>query len=190
MEYGIDSSDPFGVGALFLGTSLANKFGCRTEVDWLFSRLFEIETPQLPNESIDLVLAPIDRLLDEAEPSVWLLELIEALVRLGVHTPPTTPQAQHLFRVSLWITMRHDPHSASPVVLQILRDATPGARSGASQWPPHEFFSAVMVLVYLGGADARRELWELLAAARDLGYHDLAPVLEWYLDHQHSAPAR
>lgn len=190
VDFGIDSSDPFGVGALFLGQSMANKFNCHHQVERLFSRLFAIDTPQLPNEPIGSVLIPIDGLLDDIEPEPGLLELVEALLRLGSHTPPRTGQAQRLYRAVLWIMMRHDPVRITPEALQIMRDSTPGARSRATEWPGHEFFAAVLVLVYLGGAEARRELTDLLQAAQDLGYHDLAPVLAWYLDHPHSAPAR
>ncbi len=190
MDYGIDSSDPFGVGALFLGQSMANKFGCHDQVAQLFANLVLIETTQLPNEPIDSVLTPIDQLLDEIEPEPGLLELVDALLRLGAHTPPRTDQAERLYRTAMWMMMRHDPPGTTPEVLQIMRDSTPGARLGASEWPRHEFFAAVLVLVYLGGSEARQELTDLLRAAQDLGYHDLAPVLEWYLDHPHSAPAR
>jgi hypothetical protein len=190
VEYGIDSSDPFGVGALFLGQSLANKFECHDQVHRLYSRMLEIDTPRFPNEPIESVLTPIDRLLDEVEPEPGMIELVEALVRLGAHSPPRTAQAQRLYCTALWMTMRYDPVRATPEVLEIMRDATPGARPRPSDWPGHEFFSAVLVLVYLGGPGARRELTDLLQAAQDLGYHDLAPILEWYLDHPHSAPAR
>ncbi len=189
VDYGIDGSDPFGVGALFLGQSLANRFECHPEVERLFLRLIDIDTPQFPNEPLGEIVTPIDQLLAEIAPVPGMLELVEALFRLGAHTPPRTEQAQRLYRAVLWTVMRHDPAGATPDVLQIMRDATPGARVRAAEWPHHEFFASVLVLVYLGGAEARRELIDLLQAARDLGYHDLAPVLEWYLDHPHSAPA-
>lgn len=189
MKYGIDGSDPFGVGALFLGQSLANRFGCQEAVTRLFQRLLEIETPQFPNELLEDVIAPLDQLLSDIGPVPGMLELVEALFRLATHTPPRTDHAQRLYRAVLWTALRQDPAGVTPQVLQIMRDATPGAQLRAAEWPRHEFFAAVLALVYLGGSVARSELTDLLEAARDLGYHDLAPVLEWYLDHPYSAPA-
>ena len=190
MDFGLDNSDPFGLAASFLALSLANEFGNHRQLESLFARLQPLEVPRLPNEPLEPFLLPIDRLLDEIEPEPGLLELISALVRMGSHTPPASESAQRLYRALLWVLMRHDPVGSTPTVLQIMRDATPGARPGAAEWPGHEFFAAVLVLVHLGGVDARAELIELLRAAQDLGYHDLAPVLAWYLDHPNSAPAR
>jgi hypothetical protein len=90
----------------------------------------------------------------------------------------------------LWLMMRHDGARTTPEVVRMLREATPGTGPRRSPWPRHEFFATLLVLVYLGGPEVRDELTELLAAAEELGYHDLAPVLAWYLDHPHSAPAR
>jgi hypothetical protein len=190
MDFGIDDSDPFGVGALFLGQSMAHKFDCVEPVHGLFCDLLAIETPHLPSIPVGDAVAPVDELLDRIELEPALVELVHALLRLGAGTPPTTAVPERLYRSVLWTAMRHDPAATTPEVLQILRDATPGARPRSDRWPPHEFFAAVMVLVYLGGEAARTELTELLEAARDLGHHDLAPILEWYLDHRHSAPAR
>lgn len=191
MDLGIESTDPFGAAALFIAQSMAERFDCHAPVQDLLAHLLTLETPQLPNEPIEAVLGPIDHLLDRIEPEPGLVELVEALLLLAVHTPPQAGgRAERLFRSVLWTMMRHAPALAGPQVLQILRDATPGRRPDATVWPSHEFFAAALVLVYLGGADARRELTDLMHAAQDLGYHDLAPVLDWYLDHPHSAPAR
>lgn len=190
VDFGIDDSDPFGVGALFVSQSMAHRFNCEREVSALLAELLALETPQLPCLDASSVLAPIDELLDRIELEPALVDLVHALLRLGVHTPPRTAVSERLFRAVLWVMMRHDPDGVTPEVLELLRASTPGARYQAPDWPRHEFFSTVVLLVYLGDADARRELGELLAAARDLAYHDLAPVLEWYLDHHHTIPTR
>jgi hypothetical protein len=190
MEFGIDEMDPFGVGALFLGQSMANHFGCEDAVRVLLAELIALDTPQLPTVPVDEAVGPVDDMLDRIEPQPGLVELVEALLFLGVDTPPTTDVSQRLYRAVVWTMMRHDPVRAMPQVLRTLRDSTPGARRHSGDWPPHEFFAAVIVLVYLGGPAARAELEELLAAARELRYDDLAPVLEWYLDHHHAAPSR
>lgn len=190
MEYGIDDSDPFGVAALFLSRSMAHRFDCEDEVEQVLSSLLELPVPVLPDLDIDDVVAPIDALLTRLENAPALVELVHELLRLGAHTPPRTDVSEQLYRAVVWTMMRYDPPSVTSEVLEILRTATPGARYQASDWPRHEFFSTVLVLVYLGGPAARAELNELLAAARDLAYHDLAPVLEWYLDHHHAIPQR
>jgi hypothetical protein len=190
MDFGIDESDPFGVGALFLCQSMAHRFNCADLVEELLTDLLAVDTPQLPDVPAEMALAPVDDLLDRLEQEPALIELVGALLRFGVGNPPTTEVSERLYRAVLWIMLRHDRATAMPEVLQILRDGTPGGRIGATQWPGHEFFAAVTLLLYLGDADGRRELHELLEAARDLDHHDLAPVLEWYLDHHHSAPAR
>lgn len=191
MEFGIDRTDPFGVAALFIAQTMANKFGCRAQVQELLAGLLDIDTPNLPNEPISAVLDPIDHLLDRIEPEPGLMELVEALLVLGTHTPPRSGgQAERLYRAVLWTMMRQDPAGTIPHVVQILHDTTPARGPAATVWPGHEFFAAALVLVYLGGADARRELTDLLHAAQDLGYHDLAPVLDWFLDHPHSVPSR
>ena len=135
-------------------------------------------------------LAPIDAALDWIEPHPGLIELVEALVLLGRDRPPTTTIAQRLYRAVVWIMMRCDPDATTPLVLDVLRESTPGAGCHSGDWPGHEFFSSVLVLLYLGGDEARAEMEELLAAAQDLRYDDLAPVLAWYLDHHHTAPSR
>ena len=190
MKHGIDDRDPFGVAALFLAQSLGHKFNCGAEVDALVAELVEVQTPLSPAESLPDILGPIDELLDRIEPEVGLIDLIEAMLAVGVSTPPTTTVAERLFRAVLWLMMRHDPATTTLQVVAILRDSTPGGRVTASSWPPHEFFAAALVLIYLGGAEARHELVDLVEAARDLDIPDLAFVLEWYLDHHHSAPAR
>ncbi len=190
MDYGIDDSDPFGVGALFLSQSMAHKFDCRDQVETLLRDLLALPVPQLPDTEIQEILAPIDALLDRIEPEPALVELVHALLELGAGTPPRTAVSEQLYRAVMWTMMRHDKKSITPEVLSILRAATPGAPSQAPDWPRQEFFSTVLVLIYLGGPEARQELVELLDAARDLAYHDLAHVLEWYLDHYHRVPAR
>lgn len=190
MEFGIDEMDPFGVGALFLGQSMASHFQCDAQVRALFAALIDLDTPQLPTIPVADALGPVDDVLDRIEPQPGLIELVEALFHLGVDKPPTTEVSQRLYRAVVWMMMRHDPGTATPVMSEVLRQSTPGARHHSGAWPRHEFFSSVMVLLYLGGAGARREMEELLAAARDLRYDDLAPVLEWYLDHHHAAPSR
>ena len=187
MEHGIDRSDPFGMGALFVSQSMAHRFNCIADVDLLFGALLALEVPQAPNETLDEVLVPIDELLLRIKPNPALIELVRALVELGTTTPPSTPVAERLYRAVLWVMMRHDPHKTTPEVLRALREATPGGLP-ATSWPSHEFFAIVVLLVYMGGPTARRELMELLGAARDLDYLALALVLEWYLDHDHSAP--
>ncbi|MFV0258402.1 MAG: hypothetical protein ACK5PP_08155 [Acidimicrobiales bacterium] len=190
MEFGIDEMDPYGVGALFLGQSMARQFHCGPEVRELFRDLTSLETPQLPTVPVAEALGPVDELLDRLEPSGWMIELVDALFRLGVDTQPVTAVSQRLYRAAQWLMMRHTPGTATAIVLQMLRDATPGARATGDAWPGHDFFASVVVLIYLGGNDARAEMEELLDAARDLRSDDLAPVLEWYLDHRHSAPSR
>lgn len=190
VNHGIDDSDPFGVAALFLAQSLAHKFDCAAEVDALVAELVSVDTPSSPSESVSTIVAPIDDLLDRIELQTGLIELLEALLRLGVDSPPRSDVAERLYRAVLWTMMRHDPAGTTPRVLAILHDATPGGRVTASSWPPHEFFAAALLLVYLGGLAARDELVDLVEAARDLGYPALAFVLEWYLDHRHSIPAR
>lgn len=190
MDHGIDESDPFGVAALFLAQSLGHKFNCEAEVQELFADLVTLDTPNSPSEPIEEVLAPIDAVLDRIEAEPGLIELVEAVVRLGANSPPRSEVGQRLFRSVLWIMARHDPDSATPVILQIMHDATPGGRIMGSSWPPHEFFAAALLLIYLGGGRARVEMADLVDAARDLDYPALAFVLEWYLDHHHSAPAR
>ncbi|MEM8924986.1 MAG: hypothetical protein AAGD35_15885 [Actinomycetota bacterium] len=190
MKHGIDDSDMYGVAAMFLAQSLGHKFRCEADVDAFVADLIAIDTPSLPSESIIDVLAPVDDLLDRIESSPGPLEFLEALLQLGANSPPTSPVAERLYRAVLWTLMRHDPEATTPVVLSIVRDATPGGRVRADGWPPHEFFAATLLLVYLGGADARGELNDLLAAARDLDVPDLAYVLDWYLDHRHSVPSR
>ncbi len=169
---------------------MAHKFNCELEVDSLLATLVEIETPQLPNEAPDEVLAPIDELLNWIENEPALFELVRALLELGAETPARTDVAQRLYRSILWVMMRHDPVATTPHVLVMLGNATPGARYRSKTWPPHEFFACALVLIYLGGQVARGELRELVAAARDIGYHALVPILEWYLDHNHSVPYR
>lgn len=190
MDFGIDESDPYGVGALFLAQSLAHKYECEAEVAELLDELLELEIPLLPNADVVAIVAPIDALLDRIEGAPMLIELVHALLRLGIHTPPRTDISERLFRSVLWTMLRNDRDGVTPDVLELLRASTPGARFQAPDWPRHEFFSTVVSLVYLGGPGARAELDELLDAARDLDYHDLAPVLEWYLDHEHAAPNR
>ena len=190
MEHGLDQSDAYGAGALFVGQSMAHKFNCQADVDAVLSRLLTIETPQLPSEDSGRVLAPIDALLNWIEDEPALFELVRALFGLGVETPPRTETAERLYRAVVWVMMRHDPEATTDAVLAMLREATPGARFRRTSWPPHEFFACLVVLVYLGDPAARAELTELVEAARELGYHDLAPVLEWYLDHHHTVPAR
>jgi hypothetical protein len=190
VDYGIDDSDPFGVGALFLAQSVAHKFTCEPEVRELLSDLLSLEIPLLPDADVVAVVEPIDAVVDRIEHDPVLVELTHALLRLGTHTPARTAVSERLFRSVLWTMLRHDRDGVTPDVLALLRASTPGARFQAPDWPRHEFFSTVVALVYLGGADARAELDELVVAARDLDYHDLAPVLEWYLDHEHIAPAR
>ena len=188
VDHGLDRSDPFGVGALFVSQSMAHKFNCETEVDALLFDLLAIETPQLPSEPPHEVLGPIDQLLNWIEREPALLELVRALLQLGAETPPRTDRAQRLYRAVLWTMMRHDPETTTPEILKVMRNSTPGARLRARTWPPHEFFASVLLLVYFGGSDARRELTDLVVAAGELGYHALAPILEWYLDHHQSAP--
>ena len=190
MDYGIDDSDPFGVGALFLAQSLAHRFDCEREVAEVLLGLLALEIPLLPDADVARVVEPIDALLDRIESAPALVELVHALLRLGIDTPPRTDVSERLFRSVLWTMLRHDRDGVTPDVLALLRASTPGARFQAPDWPRHEFFSTIVALVYLGGPDARAELDELVAAARDLDYHDLTPVLEWYLDHEHVAPAR
>lgn len=190
VDFGIDQSDPFGVGALFLAQSMAHRFDCEDQVRFLLRDLLELVTPRLPNEDSATAMRPIDELLDRVEAEPGSLELIEALLDLGTNTPPRTPVSEQLYRSVMWTAMRNDPAIRTPHLLEIVRAATPGARLQDREWPRHEFFSTVLVLVYLGGQGPRIELTELLEAARDLGYHDLAPVLEWYLDHDHDIPAR
>lgn len=190
MKHGIDDSDMYGVAALFLAQSLGHKFDCEESVEELMAELVAIETPLSPSEQIADVLAPIDELLDRIEGEAGPLELLEALSQLGANSPPSSAVAERLYRAVLWALMRYDPVSTTPTVISIMRDATPGGRVAAGSWPPHEFFAAALVLVYLGGAIARHELGDLLNAARDLDLPDLAFVLDWYLDHQHSVPAR
>ena len=175
---------------MFLSQSMAHKFNCVEQVERLLGDLLAIETPRLPNLPVDAVLGPIDDLLDRLEREPALIELIRALLQLATTTSPTTAVSERLYRSVLWIMTRYDPEATLPDVLHILRQATPGARASSGRWPGHEFFAAVMVLVYLGGDGPRAELGELLEAARDLGHHDLAPVLEWHLDHRHSASSR
>lgn len=190
MKHGIDENDMYGVAALFLAQSLGHKFDCEESVDQLMAELVTIETPISPGESIVDVLAPIDGLLDRIEGETGPIELLEALIQLGANSPPRSEVAERLYRSVLWALMRHDPVTTTPLVISIMRDATPGGRIAAQSWPPHEFFATALLLVYLGGAISRHELSDLLAAARDLEVPDLAFVLEWYLDHQHSVPAR
>ncbi len=190
MDHGIDEGDPFGVGALFIAQSLAHRFGCGSEVDDLLVALLELEIPLLPDADVATVVEPIDALLDRVEGDPILVELLQALLRFAIHTPPRTPVSERLFRSVLWTVLRHDRNASTPDVLELLRASTPGSRFQAPDWPRHEFFSTVVALVYLGGPTARAELDELVAAARDLDYHDLAPILEWYLDHEHVAPTR
>lgn len=190
MKHGIDDSDMYGVAALFLAQSMGHKFDCEESVDRLMGELVALSTPSSPAESVVDVLAPIDDLLDRIEGDTGPLELLEALSQLGANSPPRTEVAQRLYRAVLWTLMRHDPAATTPTVIAIVRDATPGGRVAAGSWPPHEFFAAALLLVYLGGTAARHELSDLLAAARDLDVPDLAYVLDWYLDHQHSIPAR
>lgn len=178
------------MGALFISQSMAHRFDCDEEVRGLLGELLALEIPLLPDADVVAVLDPIDALLDRIEAAPALLELVGALLRHGANIPPTTAVSERLYRAVLWTMMRHDPERVTPEALAMLRAATPGARFQARDWPRHEFFSTVVVLVYLGGAEARRELDELLQAARDLDYHDLAPVLEWYLDHRHTVPGR
>jgi hypothetical protein len=190
VEHGLDRSDAYAIGTLFVGQSMAHKFNCQPEVDDLLGALIEIETPQLPSEDPVEVLAPVDALLNWVEREPALFELVRALFELGAQAPPRTEKAQRLYRAVLWVMMRHDPTATTPEVLAMVGEATPGARFQSKIWPSHEFFACVLVLVYLGGERARAELQELVAAARELDYHALVPVLEWYLDHNHSAPSR
>ncbi|MDH3679753.1 MAG: hypothetical protein OEV40_07370 [Acidimicrobiia bacterium] len=189
-EERFDPTDPYGAAVLFLSQSLAHKFHCQEQVDQLLDALLQLDPPQLPDARLDDVLVPIDALLDRIEADDPLIELVGALLRLGSHTQPTTARSQRLYRAVLWTALRHDPDRNTARVISMLQGATPGARFQASDWPRHEFFAIVLVLIYLGGPEARRELVELQAAARDLGYHDLAPILAWYLDHRHRVPAR
>lgn len=189
MDFGIDTSDPFGVASSFLVQSMANQFTCHDQLLRLLNGMTGLETPLAPGDDSRAVLAQIDNLLALIEPEPGSIELVEALLRLGSEFPPQTPSAQRLFRSVLWVAMRHDPMAATPTVLQIMRDATPGARSPGSAWPGHDFFASVLVLACLGGPGARGELRELLRAAQDLGYHDLAPVIEWFLDDPRSTAA-
>lgn len=190
MKHGIDDTDMYGVAALFLAQSLGHKFDCEESVDQLMAELVAIDTPSSPSEAIGDVLAPIDQLLDRIEGQTGPLELLEALNQLGANSPPRSDVAERLYRSVMWTLMRHDPTTTTPTVISIMRDATPGGRISARSWPPHEFFATALLLLYLGGTVARHELGDLLAAARDLDVPDLAFVLEWYLDHQHSIPAR
>lgn len=190
MDHGIDDTDPFGVGALFIAQSLAHRFGGAAQVDEFLAALLELEVPLLPDADVATVVEPIDALLNRFEGQELLVELLNALLRFGTHTPPRTAVSERLFRSVLWTVLRHDRDGNTPEVLELLRASTPGSRFQAPDWPRHEFFSTLVALVYLGGPDARAELDELVAAARDLHYHDLAPVLEWYLDHEHVAPTR
>lgn len=176
------------MGVLFVSQSMAHRFNCGDDVDMLFDALLTLDIPQTPNEPLPHVLAPIDELLERIKPNPALIELIRALVELGTTTPPRTATAERLYRAVLWVMMRHDPLKTTPEVLTALHAATPGERLPATSWPSHEFFAIVVLLVYLGGHEARGELIELLRAARDLDYLALALVLEWYLDHGHSAP--
>lgn len=189
-EERFDPADPYGAAVLFLSQSLAHKFNCQQRVDDLLDALLELDPPLLPDARLEEVLPPIDALLDRVETDGPLIELVGALLRLGSHTQPTTARTQQLYRAVLWTALRHDPHRNTPRVVALLRRATPGARFQAPDWPRHEFFAIVLVLIYLGGPEARRELVELQAAAGDLGYHDLAPILAWYLDHRHQVPSR
>lgn len=190
MDHGIDETDPFGVGALFVSQAMAHRFDCESDVESLLEDLLALDTPKLPDVAATDVVGPIDRLLDRIEEAPVLLELVHALLKLGAETPPRSEVSQQLYRAVMWTMMRHDPERLTPEVLEILRLATPGARFQATDWPRHEFFSTVLVLIYLGGTEARSEMNELLEAAKDLDYHDLAPVLEWYLDHRHAVPSR
>lgn len=190
VDHGLDRSDPFVAGALYLAEAVGERFACSAQVHELFDELLALEIPRLPSEPVEAVLVPIDRLLDQMEPEPALVELTGAVVRLACDIPPRSDQAERLHRSAMWAVMRLDPTSATTEVLELLRRSTPDSRPQAGEWPDACFFSCLLVLVYLGGAAARRELSELLAAARDLGYHDLAPVLDWYLDHSHTAPAR
>lgn len=190
MDLGIDDSDPFGVAALFMAQSMAHRFDCEPQVSQLLADLLALPTPILPGENAAEVVEPIDRLLDWIEAEPGSLELVEALAELGVETPPNTPTSEQLYRSVMWTVMRRNPVVHTPTLLMALSNATPGARTKSTAWPRHEFFSAVLVLLYLGGDDGRRELVELTDAARDLGYHDLVPVLEFYLDHHHSPHPR
>ncbi|MGF1597729.1 MAG: hypothetical protein ACFCVK_12495 [Acidimicrobiales bacterium] len=190
MEYGIDPADPFGVGALFVAQSMGHRFDCQPLVAFVMDALVDLPTPQLPNEPVTEVLRPVDRLLDRFEREPGALELVAALAELATTTPARTEVAERLHRAVLWVAARAELDGWRAQVLQLVRDTTPGARFQDRHWPRHGFFSAVVLLVYLGGPTVRRELTELLAAARDLNYDDLAPVLEWHLDHVHRVPAR
>ncbi len=175
---------------MFMAQSMAHRFDCGPQVSRLLADLLALPTPILPGENTAEVVEPIDRLLDWIEVEPGSLELVEALAELGVETPPKTPTSETLYRSVMWTVMRRDPAVYTPTLLAALSNATPGAGPRSTEWPRHEFFSSVLVLLYLGGAEGRRELVELTDAARDLGYHDLVPVLEFYLDHHHAPQPR
>jgi len=188
VEHGLDPSDAFGAGVLFVAQSMAHRFNCQVEVDALLDGLIAIETPQLPGRVPHEVLRPIDQLLHDVSAEPALVELVRALLHLGVDTPPRSGSAQRLYRAVLWTMMRHDPAATTPEVLKIMRNSTPGARGRAAVWPPHEFFASALLVVYLGDEHARRELIDLAVAARELGYHALAPILDLFLDHRNAVP--
>ena len=187
---GIDDRDPFGAGVKFVCQALGHRLSCQPWVNGVVAELLAVEVPLHPGLEIAEALGPVDRVLDRTDDEPLLLDLLLTIIRLAVDTPPLGERGAGVLRAAMWLAMRHDPDSALPEVIAVLRAATPGARRSAGAWPGPEFFASVTVLVYLGPRLARAELTELLAAARDLGYHDLAPVLEWHLDHSYSVPAR
>jgi len=190
MSHGIEPSDRFGASAIFVAQSMAQKYGPLPEIDRLLEMLVDTETPRGPDVPTDRALLNVDRLIDWVEYFPHLFDLIDSFLDLAVVGPPTHPVSQRLFRSVMWVSMRKSPGRALSKVLEIFRNATPGATFRADQWPPHEFFAALTVLVYLGGDNARWELQELLDAAKELGHHDLAPILDWYLDRPFEAPSR
>ena len=86
----MDDADPYGVAALFLGQSVAHRYGRSVEVDRFLADLLDLEIPLLPGDDVEHVVGPIDQLVDRFEADPLLVELGWALLRLGVDTPPRT----------------------------------------------------------------------------------------------------
>jgi len=184
----VESSDPYGAGVLFVSQSMAHKFNCHDLVDLLLEMLVETEVPALPNMPLEQAVAPVDHLIRQLDTHPVLFELVNALVEVAAISPPAAPNCQRLLRSAMWLALRVDQATGSASVLKVLESATPGASLRAEEWPRHEFFAAILALTYLGSGDAHGELTALLYAARDLGHHDLAPIVEWYLDYYHHTP--